>query len=185
MSSFDVRITGTNRLVARLEALSNDAHARVADAMLNETIALQDEILSRMAELFANAGGKMRDALDSNVSDNGQQITGTVSAAGLPYLAIQEFGGVTRPHEIFPVNAQALAFLWNGVPVAVKQYQSGKAYFKQGGDTGGMFFAKHVSHPGSHMPERSYMRAALARRRSAIIASIFAAASGAADASEE
>jgi hypothetical protein len=184
VSTFEARITGTNRLVARLGALADDVHARVADAMRNETIALQDEVLSRMTELFANAGGKMRDALGSDVSDNGQQITGTVSAAGLPYLAIQEFGGVTRPHEIFPVNAQALAFLWNGVPVAVKQYQSGKAYFKQGGDTGGMFFAKHVSHPGSHMPERSYMRAALAQRRSVIIADLFAAVSGAADALE-
>lgn len=143
-----------DRLVVRLGALPADLAASVAEAVTSETDLLQQAVLDRMSALFKNGGGPMRDALSQSVATTSAGTTGTVTASGLPYLRIQEFGGVTRPHDIFPVNANVLAFL---------------------GSEGDTVFTKHVHHPGSRIPERSYMRSALDARRATITASIFAA----------
>ena len=65
----------------------------------------------------------------------------SVSLHDAPYAGLQEFGGQTRPHEIVPVNAEYLSFWWERVGAWVK--------------------TKHVNHPGSNMPERSFMRSGL------------------------
>jgi hypothetical protein len=60
--------------------------------------------------------------------------------AEVPYGAIQEYGGTTRAHLIQAKNAKALAFTVGG----------------------GLRFARRVQHPGSRIPERSFLRSALA-----------------------
>jgi phage gpG-like protein len=60
-------------------------------------------------------------------SDGGATVA--VESTGVPYAAIQEYGGQTPPHDIVPVKARALAFA--GV------------------------FARRVHHPGSHLPARA------------------------------
>jgi phage gpG-like protein len=57
----------------------------------------------------------------------------------LVYAAIHEYGGTTRAHVIEARKAKALAFQMGGQTV----------------------FFKRVNHPGSHMPERSFLRSAL------------------------
>ena len=57
----------------------------------------------------------------------------------LEYAAIHEFGGRTKPHDIFPKKGRALAFMMGGKQVIVKS----------------------VKHPGSIIPQRSFMRTAL------------------------
>ncbi|MDE2102206.1 MAG: hypothetical protein KGL39_33480 [Patescibacteria group bacterium] len=59
------------------------------------------------------------------------------------YAAILEFGGTTRPHVIRPRNKKVLAFPCRG---------------------GGTVFAHSVNHPGSKIPERSYIRSTLNER---------------------
>ena len=61
------------------------------------------------------------------------------SAGDVKYAAIHEYGGQTAPHIIEPKKANVLAFA----------------------GAGGMVFAKRVNHPGSKMPQRSFMRSAL------------------------
>jgi phage gpG-like protein len=66
---------------------------------------------------------------------------GSVFSSGdVKYAAIHEFGGQTAPHLIVPKKAQALAFM---------------------GKSGNQVFARQVNHPGSKMPERSFLRSAL------------------------
>ncbi|MDE2467771.1 MAG: hypothetical protein KGL35_03275 [Bradyrhizobium sp.] len=161
--SFDFRIDGTNRLIARLGALSSAMSQAVATTITYETQAVKNAASVRMAELFKNPG-RMQDSLSTDVVIDGPTTVGTVMASGLPYLAIQEYGGVTSPHDIFPVNASVLAFM-----------SPGSAVFKEGSTSGDMVFTRVVHHPGSVMPERSYMRYALAQRRSSIRDSLFAA----------
>jgi phage gpG-like protein len=62
-----------------------------------------------------------------------------VASHGVPYARIQEFGGRTQAHDIVAVKAKALAFIADG-----------KACF-----------ARRVHHPGSVIPQRSFMRSAL------------------------
>ncbi len=68
------------------------------------------------------------------------KITATVYSSGdVKYARIHEYGGVTKPHIILPRRAKTLAF--NG--------------------SNGKVFAKKINHPGSRIPERSYMRSSL------------------------
>ena len=71
--------------------------------------------------------------------DGDHVVTTLFAGADLRYAAIQEYGGVTSPHEILPQRAKALAFLVGGDEV----------------------FARIVHHPGSRIPERSYLRSSL------------------------
>jgi hypothetical protein len=161
-----VSFTGSpERLEAKLEGFPASALSRVGRAIAEEMVLLSDAALARMSDLFRNGGGKMREALKVANDQSDTSVSGTLSASGLPYLAIQEFGGVTSPHDIFPVNAAFLAF-----------FGQASAQFLPGGDaTGPLVFAKGVHHPGSVMPERSYLRYALATRRSAIRTAVLGA----------
>jgi hypothetical protein len=149
-------IIGTDRLIARFDA---PVVPRVRAAVAEQTEILAQTVKERMAALFHNPG-KMQAAVGTSMAESANAAEGTVYAEGLPYLRIQEYGGVTRPHDIFPRTASVLAF-----PAA------GAFGFSGSGATE-MVFARHVHHPGSRIPERSYMRSALALRRSAIIAAI-------------
>jgi phage gpG-like protein len=85
----------------------------------------------------------------------GDVATGRVFSSGdVKYAAIHEFGGRTPPHDIYPDKAQALAFMMGGEQI----------------------FAKVVHHPGSQMPERSFMRSGLADMADEIVASLREAA---------
>ena len=81
-------------------------------------------------------------AAQSLLLDVGEgRVTASVGfyPAQVAYGAIQEYGGKTRAHLIAAKNARALAFDMRGR----------------------LAFAKRVQHPGSVLPERSFLRAAL------------------------
>ncbi len=59
---------------------------------------------------------------------------------GVPYAAIHEFGGRTRPHRIVPRKAKVLS--WRS-------------------KSGARRFARSVNHPGSNIPARPYLLPAL------------------------
>lgn len=160
----EYQLVGLTQLQVRLETVPKSVWGQIVAAMNAIVVTLQAGVLDRMAALFKDGGGKMRDSLATSVYADDDRVTGNVMAFGLPYLAIQEFGGVTRPHDIFPVNAQVLAFMMPGA-----------MQFK-GSAESETVFARVVHHPGSVMPERSYMRSALAMERADIVASLTDAA---------
>lgn len=85
--------------------------------------------------------GALKASIMTAVETDGDAIRIRVFSSGdVKYAAIQEFGGQTAPHVIVPDKAKALAFMVGGKQV----------------------FAKVVHHPGSRLPERSYLRSALA-----------------------
>ena len=83
--------------------------------------------------------GALRSSVSHEIADDGDTVTVKVFSSGVPYAAIHEYGGVTKPHDIVPTKAKALHFVMGGKDV----------------------FAKVVHHPGSRMPERSYIRSSL------------------------
>lgn len=89
--------------------------------------------------------GRLLGAVNYNVEDRGSGLRGTLSvdSAAAPYAAIQEYGGETRAHPILPKSARILAFPAGGKTV----------------------FARRVNHPGSVIPERSYLRSTLAEMK--------------------
>lgn len=153
---FTVETVGLQELILRLENTSEKMTYRVAIAMQSAVDALQDKVKERMGSYFSNPG-EMQNSLSSGVESSADDVTGTVTASGLPYLRILEYGGQTAAHSIFPKNGSALAFM-----------MPGRVPFRTGAASG-MFIVKSVEHPGSKFPERPYMRSALAMMKKQIV----------------
>ena len=67
------------------------------------------------------------------MSTHGARLSGQVYSRGVAYAGIHEFGGLTQAHVI---AGSPLHFFMNGIEM----------------------FAMSVNHPGSRMPERSFLR---------------------------
>ena len=105
---------------------------------------LQDRLLARiMADLSGDVlqarSGALKASIVSDLTVDAGALAVTLASQGVPYAAIQEYGGTTAPHEIVPVKAQALAFA----------------------GAGGQTFSRRVRHPGSVIPARAYLGGAL------------------------
>ena len=138
-----VTLKGADELDAKLDGLP----AAVVAALAAKSAALANQLLTLVRSKLT--GGVLQPrtgALAASIGVDGPRIEGdrvvtTLFAGGdVKYAAIQEYGGVTSPHDILPSRAKALAFLAGGEQV----------------------FAHIVHHPGSHIPERSYLRSSLA-----------------------
>ena len=119
-------------------------------SMARLVIALASKIKGQKlsGQVLKNRTGTLRRSITAHPPEStGTIITGRVGT-NIEYATIHEFGGKTPAHDIFPKRGRALAFNWKGKDVV---------------------FAK-VSHPGSTMPERSFMRTALNEMKPEILA---------------
>ena len=93
----------------------------------------------------------MEASIAAKASADGESVVASVGSVGdVKYAAIQEYGGKTGAHEILPSKAKALAFVVGGA----------------------LRFARKVEHPGSLIPERSYLRSSLDEMSGAIVAAL-------------
>jgi len=148
-------LSGDDALDARLDAYAGalgDAFAAKAETLAQ---ALADTVKSDKlsGQVLAARSGALRDSIEAEVAADGDSIVATIASVGdVKYAAIQEYGGRTAAHEILPVKGEVLAFLAGGA----------------------MRFATRVEHPGSTIPERSYLRATLDEQADAIVAALAA-----------
>jgi phage gpG-like protein len=120
-----------------------DAQA-VQDALLGQADALRGALEARIqqklsGEVLQTRSGALAASIISSIENDGSDTSVSISSTGVPYAAIQEFGGKTAAHDIAAVKAKALAF-------------------SMGGD---QIFARSVHHPGSTIPARSYLGSSL------------------------
>jgi hypothetical protein len=166
-----MEVRGQSRTVSRFRNATQSLHDKLLEIITDEVEQIADNARARMAELFKNPS-QMQSAVSTAVEDGGTFIYGAVVASGLPYLGIHEYGGVIPTPDIFPVNAKALHF-----------FTERAAFFtasKNEGPTGEVFAQHTRAHP-TPIPERSYMRYALAQRRASIMSRFAAAAAGLGD----
>lgn len=121
-----------------------DAQA-VQDALLGQADALRGALEARIqqklsGEVLQSRSGALAASIISSIENDGSITSVSISSAGVPYAAIQEFGGKTAAHDIVTANAKALAFSAGGNQV----------------------FARTAYHPGSVIPARSYLDSTLA-----------------------
>jgi phage gpG-like protein len=141
-----------DKIIAQLDGMPSKVH----DALLRKVTALdlmlEAKVRQKLSGQVLNVKtGALRRSIFGTVDDRGTAVYGHVASSGdVKYAAIHEFGGTTPPHDIIATKAQALAFM-----VGAK-----------------LVFAKVVHHPGSKMPERSFMRSSLADMRAPIIAGL-------------
>lgn len=127
-----------------------DASA-VRDALQRAAEALQAALEARIREkllgqALQSRSGALAASIESSVENDDSSVSLVASSTGVPYAAIQEFGGKTAAHEIVAVKAKALAF-YSGA---------------------GQVFAKSARHPGSMIPKRSFLGASLMEMRAEI-----------------
>lgn len=144
-----VRVTGSDDVVRRMRGLPDVVHRALLAKVYELTLRLEAHVKNDKlsGQVLNTVSGRLKRSIQSGVSDSPDRITGSVFSSGdVPYAGINEFGGKTAAHDIVPVKKQALAFMMGGKQV----------------------FAKIVHHPGSVMPERSYLRSSLGDMRSQI-----------------
>ncbi|WP_020177058.1 hypothetical protein [Methyloferula stellata] len=129
-----------------------DAIERVlADRVVDLAQQLQARVKDNLSGAILNQrSGRLAASLVSGTNEDGTDVEGFVSSEGVPYAAIQEYGGKTAAHDIIAVKAKALAFAGGG----------------------GTVFAKSVHHPGSLIPAHGYLAHALADMQDAITADL-------------
>jgi len=151
-----VQLVGDKELIIRLGKIPATMQAALLRAVSSLTLRLETLVKQKLTGQVLNVRtGALRRSIFSTVDSNVNGVIGRVASAGdVKYAAIHEFGGQTPAHDIFPVNASALHFFMGGKEV----------------------FAKVVHHPGSRMPERSYLRSSLADMAPTIEAELRAAA---------
>ena len=133
-------------LASGLAAKTAELSAALAERVRNDKLA---------GAVLKSRSGALRDSIAANVWADGDGVVASVGSVGdVKYAAIEEYGGRTAAHEILPDKAQALAFVVGGA----------------------MRFAREVEHPGSLIPERSYLRSSLDEMSVDIVATLAEAA---------
>ena len=136
-----ISITGGERTAGRFRHMPDDVrralHAKIMKLTLQLEAHVKNDKLS--GQVLHTRSGRLKRSIKSEVVDRGSIITGKVVSTGVPYAAIHEFGGRTQAHEIVATKAKALSFIMGGKRV----------------------FFRRVHHPGSVMPQRSYLRSAM------------------------
>ncbi len=145
------QIIGADAVIAKLGAMPDRVVSLLRAAVEREAIALTGYVKeSKLSgQVLRNRTGTLRRSINYAMIGDLAARVGT----NLVYAAIHEYGGQTRAHVIEAKNAKALAF-------------------QVGGQT---IIRRRVQHPGSKMPERSFLRSSLRDSRDRIVAAIQAA----------
>jgi phage gpG-like protein len=154
---FAVELNGLDATNARLDAYPAALAAALAAKASELASALADLVKSdKLAGAVLNVrSGALQASIVAEVSADGDGVRASVGSSGdVKYAAIQEYGGKTAAHEILPAKGKALAFMVGGA----------------------RHFARKVEHPGSLIPERSYLRASLNEMSDEIVSALTGAA---------
>lgn len=147
-----VTMVGDRQLVARLTAFPSSLQIVLRRRVNDLVLRLQARVQRKLSGQVLNVvTGALRRSIQPNVAESPSSVQGRVFSTGdVKYARIHEYGGRTRAHVIEPRKAGALMFAMGGKNV----------------------FAKRVNHPGSIMPERSFMRSSLEEMRAEITRSM-------------
>ena len=150
--SDEVQVDITKAIV-RFNAMTEKTRQAVRKEAISLRLDLEALVKQKLSgEVLNVVTGKLRRSIFGDEPENSATriIERVASDASVKYGAIHEYGGKTSAHEIVAKNAKALAF-----PFAAAK--------------GGIGFFKRVNHPGSVMPERSFMRSSLTEMRQEIL----------------
>jgi phage gpG-like protein len=162
---FSLEVDGADVVDAQLANLPTTVQAALQAKAAALAVALTAHVVDDKlsGQVLAVKSGLLRASIASQVEVDGDVVRARVFVGpGVKYAAIQEFGGRTAAHDIVPDKARALSFVAGGARI----------------------FARIVHHPGSTLPERSYLRSSLADMAGEIADGLKAAALEAAAATD-
>ena len=129
--------------IAKLKNIRMAVSSRVTDAVERGTKAVLERVQEKLSgEVLKARSGRLKNSIvETGLSTNSGVIADFVATDGsVPYARIQEFGGRIDIPEIVPRSTKALAFEYGGKLV----------------------FAKRAAAHTVTIPDRSYLRSALA-----------------------
>lgn len=153
--SMEVQIS-SSEVIARFKNLPDKLNQKLTTTIYSLTEKLRTHIVrdKLMGQVLKRQTGRLGQSIQTEVTQTANSTTGLVYSAGdVKYAAIHEYGGIIPAHVIEVKNGKALAFMMGGK----------------------MAFYKKVNHPATVMPERSFMRSALADMSDEITEAITAA----------
>lgn len=141
------QLVGDAALIKYLETMPTKLRPELRKRVEILSIVLQSHVKQNKlsGQALNRRTGTLSRSIARRVEADASSVQGIVGT-NIDYAGIHEFGGKTKPHIIEAKNAAALRFTVGGKTV----------------------FAKRVNHPGSKMPERSFLRSSLADLRSRI-----------------
>ena len=139
----NVTMTGDKELIVSFDEMPRSVNQALYIKI--KELALKLEKLVKVGKLNGQVLNRVTGALARSIHNDvvrtSDSVMGHVFSSGdVKYAGIHEYGGTTSPHVILPKKAAVLAFMGAG---------------------GGMVFTRKVNHPGSRMPERSFLRSSL------------------------
>jgi phage gpG-like protein len=149
---FTLEVRGLDETSARFDAYPAALQAALGAKATELATTLADLVKNKLSGAVLNtSSGALRDSIAAGVTADSDGVLASVGSEGdVKYAAIQEYGGKTSAHEILPVKGDVLAFV--------------------SGD--GQRFARRIEHPGSVIPERSYLRSSLEDMKDEILAAL-------------
>ena len=149
---FALEVRGLDETSARFDAYPAALQAALGAKASELATALADLVKNKLSGAVLNtSSGTLRDSIAASVTADSDRVLASVGSEGdVKYAAIQEYGGKTSAHEILPVKGDVLAFV--------------------AGD--GQHFARRIEHPGSVIPERSYLRSSLEDMKDEILSAL-------------
>lgn len=143
-------IVGDKEVVAHLMAFPPSLREELKREVSKQTLLLKAHVVEQKlsGQVLKRRTGTLAGSIGVELSDTAGGVIGRVGTLNkaVKYARLHEYGGRTEPHEIV-AKGKALRFqLANGA----------------------ILFRKSVMHPGSRMPERSFLRSSLSERRSSI-----------------
>ena len=153
---FALEVRGLDETSARFDAYPAALQAALGAKATELATTLADLVKNKLSGAVLNtSSGALRDSIAANITADSDSVLASIGSEGdVKYAAIQEYGGKTSAHEILPVKGDVLAFV--------------------AGD--GQHFARRIEHPGSVIPERSYLRSSLEDMKDEILATLASAA---------
>lgn len=130
-------IVGDRALTRNLDQMPDIVRAILLDKVRGWTEKLKDKVEANIVARLKQRTGKLLAGVDMEVTSDGLKVEGRVFIAGVPYAKIQEEGGTTPAHMIFPKNGKVLAFI---------------------AATGDKVFATRVLHPGGQITGAHFMK---------------------------
>lgn len=153
-----VRVEGAEAVVGRLLLAPKAIREQVFRAVEASAAAVTARVKSKLSDDVLHVQtGRLRRSIHY-VMTGSEELPTAAIGTNVEYGAIHEYGGQTKAHVIEAVNARVLSFR---------------------ASSGDQVFARRVFHPGSKMPQRSFLRSALGEEREAIRERIQKAVAGA------
>src|SRR3984885_4606552 len=149
---FALEVRGLDETSARFDAYPAALRDALGAKATELATALADLVKNELSGAVLNtSSGALRGSIAAGVTADSDGVLASVGSEGdVKYAAIQEYGGKTSAHEILPVKGDVFAFV--------------------SGD--GQRFARRIEHPGSVIPERSYLRSSLEDMKDEILAAL-------------